>query len=118
MSDALATFFGAWSETDAEARRVAIASAVSSSFIYSDPRSDGRLNTLDALADYVGNFATNAAGMEAGVIKTDSHNGYTRALVGFGMNGEWMQHGTYFAEMDAGGKIALLSGFVGTGAPE
>lgn len=118
MSDAVSTFFDAWSETDADARSSAIASAMSDNFIYSDPRSDGRLSTLETLTDYVGNFTNSAGGMQAGVIKLDTHNGYARALVGFGMNGEWMQHGTYFAELDASGKIALLSGFVGTGAPE
>jgi len=115
MDDALKGFFASWSEPDADTRRKAIADAISGDFIYSDPRTDRRLTTLDALAYYVGNFAVNAQGMEAVVIRTDSHNGYTRALVGFGMNGDWAQHGTYFATLDDAGKITLLAGFAGAG---
>lgn len=118
MATSLETFFGAWSETDDDARAAAIGSAMASSFIYSDPRSDGRLTDLKAMTAYVGNFTANANGMEAGVLKTDTHNGYTRALVGFGMNGQWMQHGTYFAELDGDGRIVVLSGFVGAGGTE
>jgi hypothetical protein len=115
MTDTLADFFGAWANADASAQRDTIAAAMAPEFIYSDPRSQGRLTTTDDLAGYVSQFTANAGGMMAGVIKTDKHNGYTRAIVGFGMNGEWMQKGTYFAELDDAGKIAALSGFVGLG---
>jgi hypothetical protein len=115
MTDTLADFFGAWANADAAAQKDTITDAMAADFVYSDPRSDGRLTTIDTLASYVAQFTANAGGMMAGVIKTDTHNGYIRAIVGFGANGAWMQKGTYFATHDDAGKISLLSGFIGTG---
>ena len=113
MTDTIADFFGAWAT--AAAQRDTIAAAMAPAFIYSDPRSQTRLTTIDDLAGYVSQFTENAGGMMASVIKTDTHNRYTRVVVGFCMNGEWMQKGTYFAELDNAGKTAVLSGFVGLG---
>ncbi len=114
---ALKDFFAAWGKTDAAARRSAIAGAMADQFAYSDPRSGSRITTLDGLADYVGQFSANAPGWTAEVEKTDVQNGFVRALVRFGGKGpdgkDMAQHGTYFADLAAGGRIATLSGFVG-----
>ncbi len=122
MSDSLATFFGAWSTTDPAARQSAIESAMAPAFNYSDPRSNGRLTDTAALADYVGAFSANAPGWTATVAHADTRDGYVRALVAFGGKGpdgsEMIQHGQYFAELDSDGRIMMLAGFVGTGAPE
>ena len=122
MADALSTFFGAWSETDAAARTSAIAEALADGAIYSDPRSGERLTTLDAISDYVGNFSANAPGWTARVVNADEINGYIRAIVAFGGTGpdgsDMVQHGTYFAEAGADGKLTLLAGFVGLGQTE
>jgi len=119
MSDAIDTFFGAWSVTDADERRALIANAIADDFTYADPRSNGRLSDLGKLDDYVGMFSTNAPGWTATVEKSDGANGFARAVVAFGGKGpdgaEMVQHGTYFAETDDDGKLTLLVGFVGTG---
>lgn len=117
MTDALALFFDAWSEADAELRHRAIKTAMADEFCYSDPRSGGRLTSVDALSDYVGNFSASAPGWTATVENTDGINGFIRALVlfsGAGPDGAQMgQHGTYFAEADPNGRITRLAGFVG-----
>ena len=121
MSDAITGFFGAWGETGAEPRAAAIKAAMADDFVYIDPRVPGPITSLDALADYVGQFSANAPGWSARAVKTDVLHGHARVLVAFGGKGpdgsEMVQHGTYFAEM-AGDRIARLVGFVGTGAPE
>ena len=115
--DALEQFFGAWSETDTDARKSAIADAAADGFIYSDPRSGKRLDTPDAISDYIGAFSASAPGWTAKVVTADEVNGYVRAVVAFGGMGpdgsEMVQHGTYFAELDTAGKLKLLAGFVG-----
>jgi len=120
MSDALNTFFSAWSETDAEARRALIDASVAEGGIYSDPRSGARLDTNAAIADYVGMFSANAPGWTATVEANDDVNGFTRARVAFGGKGpdgtEMVQHGGYFCDAGADGKLTLIAGFVGTGA--
>jgi ketosteroid isomerase-like protein len=121
MTDSLNTFFAAWSETDADARRALIEKSVTSSFSYSDPRSGERVSSLDAVTDYVGMFSANAPGWTAEVVKADVVNGYARAIVRFGGKGpdgsDMNQLGTYFADIDDGGKLTFLAGFVGTGEP-
>lgn len=122
MTDSVATFFDAWSMTDADARRRAIDSAMAPAFTYSDPRSGGRLTDPGALNDYLGAFSANAPGWTATVASADTRDGYVRALVAFGGKGpdgtDMVQHGQYFAELDGDGRIATIVGFVGTGAPE
>jgi len=121
MIDQLTTFFTAWSETDADKRKALIASSCAPDIIYSDPRSGGRLSGIDALSDYVGMFSANAPGWTAKPVASDEVNGYIRALIAFGGMGpdgsEMTQHGTYFAE-EVDGKLSMIAGFVGTGAPE
>lgn len=120
MSDAITTFFDAWSETDPKARRALIDDSFAPGGIYSDPRSGARLDDNGAISDYVGMFSANAPGWTASVEKSDDVNGYHRVIVAFGGKGpdgtEMVQHGTYFATLDDGGKLTLLAGFVGTGA--
>jgi hypothetical protein len=120
MSDALNTFFSAWSETDADARRALIDASVSESGIYFAPRSGARLDTSAAIADYDGMFSANAPGWTATVEPADDVSGYSRARVAFGGKGpdgtEMVQHGGYSCDADADGKLTLIAGFVGTGA--
>jgi len=122
MSDALTTFFAAWSETDARKRSALIANALTADATYSDPRSGGRLTGHDAISDYVGMFSANAPGWTASVVSSDVVNGYARTIVAFGGTGpdgsDMVQHGTYFTDHDEAGKITAMAGFVGTGAPE
>lgn len=117
MDDALTTFFAAWGEADAAARRGMIADAITAGFTYSDPRSGARLTGLDTVADYVGQFSANAPGWTATVETSAEVNGYLRATVAFGGKGpdgtDMVQHGTYFGEADADGKLSMLAGFVG-----
>lgn len=120
MSDALNTFFDAWSITDPDARTAKIAASTSSDITYSDPRSGGRLAGQSAVSDYVGMFSTNAPGWSAKVVSSDEVNGYARTIVAFGGMGpdgsEMTQHGTYFSDADKNGKLSMIAGFVGTGA--
>ncbi len=122
MENALNTFFGAWSETDADARLSMIRDACSSEAVYSDPRSGTTLTSLSDIADYVGNFSVNAPGWTAKVVSFDNVNGFGRAIIAFGGKGpdgsEMVQNGTYFLQSDDNGKLTLLAGFVGTGAQE
>lgn len=121
MSDAISTFFDAWALTDSEARRANIASSCSSDVQYTDPRSQGTLNGIDAVNEYVGMFSANAPGWSAKVIASDTTAEMTRATIAFGGMGpegkEMVQHGQYFVEKHAE-KIVRMVGFAGTGAPE
>ena len=122
MSDALTTFFAAWSETDARKRSALIANALTADATYSDPRSGGRLTGHNAISDYVGMFSANAPGWTASVVSSDVVNGYARTIVAFGGTepdgSDMVQHGSYFTDHDEADKITMLAGFVGTGAPE
>jgi len=115
MTDRIADFFAAWGETDAAKRRATVAACMAGEFVYTDPRSDGRLTTLDQLVDYIGMFSRMAPGWTAGAIETQTRDGFARVLVGFGDGQDWSQHGTYFAASNATGQIATLAGFVGAG---
>ncbi len=119
MSDAITTFFDAWSETDSAARSALIASATTPEVTYSDPRSGGRLAGQDAVSEYVGMFSANAQRWTASVLSSDEVNGYARTIVAFGGKGpdgsEMVQHGTYFSDADDSGKLVMIAGFVGTG---
>ena len=117
MTKALTTFFGAWSESDSTKRTKAVADAIASDGIYSDPRSGQRLASTEEISKYVGMFCENAPGWTAKVVKSDEVNAYVRAVVAFGGKGpdgsEVVQHGTYFGEINDEGKLVFLSGFVG-----
>ncbi|WP_147125925.1 nuclear transport factor 2 family protein [Shimia ponticola] len=120
MTSPIDTFFSAWSETDAGRRTALIQEAIAETFVYSDPRSGGRLTGIDTISEYVGNFSANAPGWTATVESADEVNGYTRAIIAFGGMGpdgtQMTQHGTYFAEINTEDRLTLLAGFVGTGA--
>ena len=110
-------FFAAWSHTDAGSRTATIRGALGEAATYSDPRSGGRLVGVDAISEYVGQFAANAPGWTAVVNSVDEVNGYAKAVVSFGgpgPDGEKMaQLGTYFVEADEAGSLVALAGFVG-----
>ncbi|PTX57135.1 hypothetical protein C8N43_1801 [Litoreibacter ponti] len=120
MGTAIERFFDAWGMADDAARATAIAESFAKGGTYADPRSDGTLSG-DAIATYVNAFSANAPGWTAKVVKSDEIAGCIRCTVAFGGKGpdgsEMVQHGQYFAEMDAG-HIAKMTGFVGTGAVE
>ena len=117
MTEAVQTFFAAWSIADADARRDMIAGAIADTVSYADPRTATPLTELNAVNDYVGMFAQAAPGATASVIKSDTQAGVTRATVAFAMADGMVQHGQYFVEYD-GDKISRMVGFVGTGTPE
>ena len=119
MSDAIPTFFEAWSITDATARVAKIAASCAPDITYSDPRSGGRLTGQAAVSEYVAMFSANAPGWTASVVSSDVVNGYARTVVAFGGMGpdgsERVQHGTYFSD-STDDKLTMIAGFVGTGA--
>lgn len=109
-------FFAAWGMADAEERNAAIQGAVTSNITYADPRTEAPLTGLDALSAYVGMFTEMAPGATASVVKEDTTGGMARVTVAFRMADGKEQLGQYFVE-PASGKIARMTGFVGTGAP-
>ncbi len=119
MSTALDQFFSAWSVADAGARADLIAAAMAPVFSYADVRSEGRLATLPLLNAYVGQFPQMAPGWTATVADRKEVAGYTEALVAFSGPDEdgtpVTQYGTYFADLDAEGRLATLVGFSGNG---
>ena len=114
-------FFDVWGMADAAQRASVLAEVLSETCVYADPRSPDGMTGPAAIADYVGQFSANAPGWTARVVKADDTNGLIRVTVAFGGTGpdgaDMVQHGQYFARMD-GDRIAELTGFVGTGAPE
>ena len=118
MTQALDTFFGAWSLSDANARSSAIESALAKGATYADPRTSEPLNGPAAVSEYVAMFAQAAPGATATVVKSDETSGALRATVEFKMADGIVQLGQYFVRLDASDKITEMTGFVGTGAPE
>ena len=118
MDTLISAFFDAWSITDAENRAAKIASAVSDSIQYDDPRTPATITGISKLADYVGMFSANAPGWTAKLVKADSIAGTTRATIAFGGMGpdgkEMVQLGQYFIEYKDE-KISRMVGFAGTG---
>ena len=114
MSDALDTFFGAWSETDAEARRALIDSAMAPQFSYIDPRTEGPITDLDRLDGYVAQFAASAPGWTATVDEVERTGADKVARVAFagpdGQGGTMTQHGRYDVRINEEGRIAQISG--------
>ena len=118
---AIETFFEAWGMADDGDRADAISASYAKGGTYADPRSPSVLTGPAEIAGYVNNFSANAPGWTARVVKSDTTAGHARVTVAFGGKGpdgsEMVQHGQYFVAMD-GDKIASMTGFVGTGAPE
>ena len=121
MPNAIEAFFSAWSMTDADERAAMIESAMKGSATYADPRSEGILEGVDAISNYVAAFSANAPGWTANVVKEDTTAAMVRATVAFGGMGpdgtQMEQLGQYFVVME-GDKITSMTGFVGTGAPD
>ncbi|MDJ0627769.1 MAG: nuclear transport factor 2 family protein [Rhodobacter sp.] len=118
MSDALNSFFAAWTMTEDEGRDDQIASAFGNTVYYVDPRTEAPLSDMAALCGYVGQFLPMCPpGARVEVADpVDVNSGHARATVNFIMSDEMRQQGQYFADLDANGKITRLVGFVGKGA--
>ncbi len=120
MSDPITTFFAAWELQDSDRRAAEIASAVSETVSYHDPRTPETIVGKQALTDYVAMFSMNAPGWSARVVSADTTADVTRATIAFGGPGpdgsEQLQHGQYFIE-SADGVITRMVGFVGLGTP-
>lgn len=117
MSDAIETFFGAWSQPDADLRLKAIEAATTPATIYIDPRTSDPLSGPSAISDYVGMFVQMAPGAVAAVVDTQTQHSFSRATIAFRMKDGMEQMGQYFIESDDAGAITRMVGFVGTGAP-
>ncbi|MEJ6399038.1 nuclear transport factor 2 family protein [Yoonia sp. 208BN28-4] len=117
MSDALKNFFAAWAEPDADKRNSMIDAAVDPAILYADPRTEAPLTDLAALKDYVAMFSQMAPGMPVACVNVSNTLHFARATVHFG-EGDKAQTGQYIADLDAGGKITRLIGFVGMGEPQ
>ncbi|MEM9853406.1 MAG: nuclear transport factor 2 family protein [Pseudomonadota bacterium] len=119
MTSSVETFFAAWGEPDAEKRDAMLSACLADAASYSDPRSQGRLTGAD-IAAYIGQFSANAPGWAVSVETAQEVNGYQCVRVVFGGQGPdgkgMAQHGTYFTEADADGKLTLLAGFAGASA--
>ena len=81
-----------------------------------DPRTGQDITTVDALADYVGQFTESAPGWTAAVTESKGYGDHRRVFVAFRDNGEARQPGTYYAHL-RDGRIATLVGFAGAGGP-
>ena len=114
MTDTIDQFFLAWGEADPARRRDLIAGAMAADFAYADPRTVRDITTLDALAEYVGQFTDSAPGWTARVVQSDGHGNHRRAIVAFGDGQGTRQHGSYYARLHED-RIAALIGFKGAG---
>ncbi|MGH1355752.1 MAG: molecular chaperone GroEL [Thalassovita sp.] len=118
MTDIVEIFFEAWGETDAEARAATLRGTLADAFEYLDPRTAEPVTDAEALIGYVAMYSEYAPGATAGVVHQSQTGGHTRATVEFAMPDGKKQHGQYFIEHDADGKLARMIGFVGMGTPE
>lgn len=116
MTQEITDFFEAWSIEDADTRNAQVASSLSDTVFYVDPRTDAPLTTKDAVSDYVGMFSQMAPGMPVSVGNISTTLEFYRATVLFGPPGK-AQTGQYFIEKDGDGKLTRLVGFVGLGDP-
>lgn len=117
----ITTFFDAWGMSDDAARAEALASVLSETARYADPRCTDPLQGPEAITQYVAAFAANAPGWRAEVVKSDSIAGLHRVTVAFGgtgPDGQAMQQlGQYVVEHNSAGQISRMTGFAGTGEP-
>ena len=103
----------AWLETDPVARRALLDECWAEDGVYCDPitRTVGR----QALADHIGGFQTEQPGARVEVVTgVDGHDGYLR----FGWrlrapDGSVVVEGTDFGELDSGGALRRVVGFLG-----
>lgn len=118
MSNAIEAFFSGWSQPEDATRLATLSSALAPTAHYVDPRTETALCGPQAICDYVGQFTQAAPGASANVVASQTQSGMTRATIAFRMADGMEQMGQYFIEFDADEKIARMTGFVGTGAPE
>lgn len=118
MTNLVETFFNAWGETDAAARATALCSTLADTFEYLDPRTPEPVTDTDSLLGYVAMYSEYAPGATASAVHISQTGGHTRATVEFAMADGKTQHGQYFIEHDAQGKLTRVIGFVGMGTPE
>lgn len=103
---------------DAEARFSKLSSVVTENVKYHDPRTQGTVNGIQGLSDYLGMFSASAPGWKAEVKKHDEIGHMSRVTVCFSGPGpdgsNQKQFGQYFVERE-GELLSRLFGFVGTG---
>lgn len=118
MLDNITRFFDAWKINDDKLRLKQIASSVTDTVQYDDPRTPDTIKGIGPLNHYVGMFSENAPGWSANVTKMDTISGVTRVTVSFAGTGpdgsEQVQLGQYFIEKE-GNLITRMIGFVGIG---
>jgi len=115
MSDSVTRFFNAWSDGDAETRMAVLGDVLASGVRYADPRTQGALEGVAAVVDYVGGFSQLAPGAIAQVADMQERDGVIRATVEFIMPGGMVQLGQYMIEADGEGHLTRLVGFKGVG---
>ena len=118
MPQSLTDFFTAWTTEDADSRRALLASAVSDTFYYVDPRTEAPITDVDGMDAYAGQFLQMCPPGASVAVKdpVDEKMGHARATVAFIMGPDMQQTGQYYADLDGAGKITRLIGFVGKGA--
>ncbi len=109
-------FFSAWSETDAEARKAAVADCFAEDGVYADPHVPTPFTGVDAVSEMLGQFRSGMPDASVTVIEEpDSHNNFCRCFVSF-QNGETeFMRGQYFFQINADNKLSQVVGFAGTG---
>ena len=114
-TELMSRFFDAWSEPDAVTRQKAVTACVANNVVYSDPNCPAPVHGAEAVNEMLGHFSANMPGGSAWIVGTaDGKNGYLRAAVAFGKDGNEMMRGQYFARRD-GDKLAEIVGFMGMG---
>ena len=118
MTKSIIDFFSAWTEPDDATRDAQIMGALGDNVSYDDPRTEEPITDKAALCAYVAQFLPMCPpGAKVEVADpVDERRGMARATVNFVMSPEMIQKGQYFADLDDGGKITRLTGFVGKGA--
>ncbi len=113
-TQALETFFSAWSIADTAEAAAKVAEVYPADGLYEDPMTPEPLTGPEAIAAYVSQFTAMAPGATATVTDTQTQHGKTRCTVEFKMADGMVQHGQYFAVV-VDGQISTMTGFVGTG---
>ena len=118
MTDRIDSFFTAWGEGDTAKRADMVRDAMAEIFTYTDPNAPEPINDIGALVEYIGMFTQYAPGATARVAALSEVKGHYRATVAFEMADGKTQHGQYFIDCDADGRMIRMVGFAGLGAPE
>ncbi|KPA21714.1 hypothetical protein shim_24210 [Shimia sp. SK013] len=118
MTHAIASFFAAWGEADADTRSANLRQTLSSSISYADPRTPDPITDIQAVIDYVGMYSQFAPGATAEVVAQSETAAQHRATVAFRMADGTEQLGQYYIDLDDQSRISRAVGFAGIGAPE